>query len=566
VWFDGSGSIIRNCLITKSTDGRTHNGAGIGCHGGGGTIENCTIVGNYGQGIGAGNPSTYLVRNTISYFNTGEAMFPGGGGSGTLIASNCCATTLTYVDSGTGNITTVPSFIDYAGGNYRQAVWSAGVDHGTNIAWMGTATDLDGSPRISANGRSDMGVYETTAGPPPTYYVARSGQTPGNFLSWGAAGSNIQQVVSVAAPGATILISNGVYRLTNQVVIGDLKLRSFKNGAVDRNGTIINGNKVNRCFTLNSTSSRLEGLTISNGWVSAANGGGVNMNAGTLDNCLIIANVATNNGNGGGVYMTGSGSVVTNCDIVANKACHVGGSNAGGGGLKVLSGAKVWNSRILRNLCPIYWSAGGGVNLEGASLFNCQIISNSLFNPVAQDGWSGAGVWAVGTGNLIRNCLIARNSAGEVTHGSGIGSEGSAFTTVENCTVVGNQGRGIAGRAGYPTSYKVVNTISYFNTDIAMIPGDAGGTLVASNCCATTTSYITSGSNNFTNNPQLVNYAGGDYRLKLSSPCVDTGYKQAWMTGAVDLDGLARVDRFGFVDRGAYEAIQPPRGTSILVR
>ena len=76
---------------------------------------------------------------------------------------------------------------------------------------------------------------------------------------------------------------------------------------------------------------------------------------------------------------------------------------------------------------------------------------------------------------------------------------------------------------------------------------------------------MTAGSGNTTNNPQFVNFAGGSFRLKSTSPCINTGTNQAWMNGATDLDGQRRIDPVsGIVDMGCYEYVT--RGTMFIIR
>ena len=53
--------------------------------------------------------------------------------------------------------------------------------------------------------------------------------------------------------------------------------------------------------------------------------------------------------------------------------------------------------------------------------------------------------------------------------------------------------------------------------------------------------------------------ATNNVRLQAGSPCINAGIKREWMTGALDLDGRTRIDRFSDkVDMGAYEYI--PQG------
>lgn len=57
-----------------------------------------------------------------------------------------------------------------------------------------------------------------------------------------------------------------------------------------------------------------------------------------------------------------------------------------------------------------------------------------------------------------------------------------------------------------------------------------------------------------TNAPLYAGAATSNYRLVVSSPCLNTGSNETWMTDALDLDGQPRLDRLsGWVDMGAYE-------------
>jgi hypothetical protein len=60
--------------------------------------------------------------------------------------------------NGVGNITNNPRFVDYTNGNLRLQSNSTCINAGNN-AYVTTATDLDGRPRIMGS-RVDIGAYE----------------------------------------------------------------------------------------------------------------------------------------------------------------------------------------------------------------------------------------------------------------------------------------------------------------------------------------------------------------------------------------------------------------------
>jgi len=153
----GGGSadcMLTNCMLTDNSAGNDGGGAG-GC-----TLHSCTLTGNsaFGSHFGGGGASFCALTNCIVYYNTATGRGPNYYES-TL--DYCCTTPLP--DTGTGNITNEPAFVDLAAGNYRLQCYSACVDAGTNQGWMAGAVDLDGNPRISGN-VVDIGAYEYQCG------------------------------------------------------------------------------------------------------------------------------------------------------------------------------------------------------------------------------------------------------------------------------------------------------------------------------------------------------------------------------------------------------------------
>ncbi|MFA7157875.1 MAG: hypothetical protein WC299_01130, partial [Kiritimatiellia bacterium] len=87
----------------------------------------------------------------------------------------------------------------------------------TGLAWRAPAADR----YVSLDGTNDAG---------------------NGYNTWAGAATQIQWAVSAAGAGETVWVSNGIYYLTNQIAIGNVKLRSWPDGSSRRDTTIVNGN------------------------------------------------------------------------------------------------------------------------------------------------------------------------------------------------------------------------------------------------------------------------------------------------------------------------------------
>jgi hypothetical protein len=243
------------------------------------------------------------------------------------------------------------------------------------------------------------------------------------------------------------------------------------------------------------------------------------MNAGVVRNSIISGNTNNTAGDGGGISMYGG--TILNCVI---------GNNYNGNG-------------------------GGGICIKDCSSPNnliqgCTISGNN-------GGNAGGGIWFRRSYAIVRNCLIIGNyslTGGGIcykTYSTGTGR-------VENCTIVSNltypsySGAGIYCEAG--STGVVINSIIYSNSGGASpnwYTNTPGMSFV--NCCTTPTNNLP-GSGNITNDPAFVGYAAGNYRLAISSPCINAGTNLSWMSGATDLDSHSRLDHYSrIVDMGCYE-------------
>ncbi len=158
------GNIFSNLIARNSAD---HSGGGLAnCSGG---YSNNTIAENSAARGGGLADCEGTMRNCIVWGNTAPSGPQTAGGS-LLVTYSCIQS---WSGGGTGNTNDNPNFMDpdgpdndpgtYSDNDYRLKPSSPCIDAGDNRAWMATAVDLDGNPRI-LNGRYsdtvDMGAYE----------------------------------------------------------------------------------------------------------------------------------------------------------------------------------------------------------------------------------------------------------------------------------------------------------------------------------------------------------------------------------------------------------------------
>lgn len=348
---------------------------------------------------------------------------------------------------------------------------------------------------------------------PAVVYVAKDGAHLEPFTNWPTAATNLHHAVAVASDGSTVLLTNGMYDLTNTLLITDgIRLTSVA-GATN---THIVGkySPPFRVLFVSHSNAVIDGLTLRNGL--DYDGGGVYIaSAGTVQHCVIASNRNQGNRSGAGVYMQ-SGGVLRNCVIHNNT---MGDYN--GGGVYLAGGGLVENCIIASN------SAGyaGGVGNNGGIVRNCLIVSNRTSRP---DSGGGVRVW---TGGLMENCTVVCNTSPASC--GGLRTDGG---TVRNCIVWSNTA---------PLSANWSNAL-------------AGA--VWEYTCAWP---LPTGTGNIADEPRFLAWESNDFRLGAASPCVDKGTNQPWMAGAGDLGGNMRIIK-RVVDMGAYERNSVCRGTIFI--
>ncbi len=173
VYSDGGGVLI-NCLIAGNIS--SNNGGGLHAANmvvSNGSVQSCTFADNEtvaGSGGGIYVQHTNYFINTVIWSNRAAAandndvgVYPATATAATNSFHYCC-TSRDLSTANQYNITNAPDFVDFAGGDYRLASGSAGINAGTNESWMAQGVDLDGHLRLDRISRVvDMGCYEHIA-------------------------------------------------------------------------------------------------------------------------------------------------------------------------------------------------------------------------------------------------------------------------------------------------------------------------------------------------------------------------------------------------------------------
>lgn len=443
-----------------------------------------------------------------------------------------------------------------------------------------------------------------------------------------AAPCDLQTALGLANNRYTIYIAEGTYTGAGGAVITvthSITLAGGWDGSAatppvrdpEAHPAIIDGEGTRRGIFINAAiTPTIDGFIITRGnatdlgggLTSGADAGGGLYSSGAspiIQNSIITNNVGSTLAGvrsfGGGIAINGDGTtvVIRHNQIFSNTA-GIGIAQGDGGGLFVNGSGEVSNNTFRDNrACPDCVGNGGGMYL-GWTNSDILIAENLFDNNEAGDGgglaivWStaqvnentftentalfGAGVYAYydGGSNLNANMIISNTGTGP---GNGLYLRITVTATpmrLVNNIIADNQG----GAGGvYASSDWHSATISLTHNTIA---NNGTGVIIGTNMTATltnniiaghTTGIMTStaeghvfadhtlfwdntddgipGTNTVDGDPDFVNPDGGDYHIASGSAAIDTGIDAGITT---DIDGNARPIKSGF-DIGADEAM-----------
>ena len=398
---------MQNCVVNNNTNTNADTGKPV-INAKSLTMEHVTVVNNKGAA-------------PVNTNNLYASSFSAGNSSNNTQTMTVDATQFTNPTKAPG---ATLGFDTYLGGysSFQPTNQNPVVNAGTDVSGITQditlgARDLGGAP--------DLGAYEADLPASGTViYVKTTGDDSNDGLSWNHAKRTITAALNATTTSTKeIWVAAGTYveRVTMREGINvyggfsaegnpknelDGVNRDISNTLNDFK-TTIDGNRggrvLNQPGTFYNTETTWEGFIIQNGRMSgyyaSSNGAGVYLRkGGKLKNCLIQNNsysMQTNNSNqdlgGGGLYI--QGGTVDGCIIRENTATANGYTHLAGAGV-FMNGGTLINSIIVENSATNYYNniLGAGLYLKSQSfLYNCTIAYNHGTsggnNPVAGGVW-----------------------------------------------------------------------------------------------------------------------------------------------------------------------------------
>ena len=269
----------------------------------------------------------------------------------------------------------------------------------------------------------------------------------------------------------------------------------------------------------------------------AYRGGGMNNSnsSPTVERCTFLRNSVVRKDTaeqavamGGGMYNYNSSPIVTDCVFSQNTLENT--YKAQGGGMYNAS-----SSPVVTN-CVFSQNSGIGDSCFGGGMHNKE--SSPILSGCRFEANAGSGVCnEESSAPRLENCILADSGF------FGVENWYSASPTLMNCVVYGNL---LGGVFCYDSSTDLTNCIVWGNLDSSIRKHYSSSVTASYSCIAG--GY--DGVGNIDADPMFWNFLKGDFRLHLSSPCLNSG--TAVDAPATDMRGVTR-PQGGGVDMGVSE-------------
>lgn len=409
-----SSAVISNNVITANS---ASAGAIYSEHSEGALCNN-TIAHNsspYGGAVHLLVSFTQVSNNLVAFNSTGIYEDDSSTGNHPTLRNNNVYNPAGYnysgLSTGTGDISADPLFAGAGYGNYHIQPSSPCRNAGWNAAPGICTVDIDGQDRIlPADGAVDIGADESdgTNWPAPVPLIVRVDGTNGSDANdgsdWTLAKKTIQSAIDLAtAVGGEVWVKAGIYneRITLKPdaflyggFAGAELARDERDPAANR--TIVDGGNNGSVVTalVGYNTHGIDGFTIRNG---SNSGIYIATCSPTVSNNNIVGNTSTAYPiGGGGIYCSGSHSLITRNTFKGNSGSYGSGGITSNGSNPIIS-----NNVFMAN-------SGGAIY---SSYGNVTIVNNTIA------GCSGAGIYSKNSTAQISNNIVAFNSSGITVSG-----------------------------------------------------------------------------------------------------------------------------------------------------
>ena len=267
-------------------------------------------------------------------------------------------------------------------------------------------------------------------------------------------------------------------------------------------------------------------------------------------------------------HLNHPGALVENLAMEDGSVYQPGGGTAGNAWIGP-SGGTISNCVVRGGYAYHPYGVTSGILVEGPGVVtHCVITNNVCDRGMEPSTWGSPNtanaVVMRGAGSRLENCLIRDNRSAtgmETDRTSTIYAKSTA--TIANCTIVGNQGRVCGGVFADGSGVMVRNCVIAGNADVGVSTNNpnwkGSGAFVA--CATDDADPINARGIVAAPTALFRNFAAGDFRPRSGSPLVDGGVNYEPMAG-VDLSGVQPRKIGSRVDIGCYEAFAE---TTILI-
>ena len=386
------------------------------------------------------------------------------------------------------------------------------------------------------------------------YYVKPDGDDANDGLSSSMAFATVDKAITAATASADVIhVAPGTYSTTTQYG-PNLKSKLIGTGA-SRDEVVIESSGTYRTLRM-AAGSWLENVTIvGEGTYQADKGGGIEMNGGTVTNCVLRDGTAVGNDSynaGGNIYVNATAALVVDCVIT-------GGTTKNRGGNVCLDNGTVRNCVISGGSIPEKKNSnaqqhGGNVFSYKGRIENCTITGGSaeragnvyLYDAAAvlADSTVSGGTGDNHGGNIfqrngvVTNCVV---SGGTATANSG-GNIHIQNGSVMDSTVCGGSAK-VSGGNIYMTG-GAVSDCDIYNGSAEASSWDHGGGNVFANPGRLTRCKIHGGT--------VAGNKGGGIRSRNASTVIEDCLVYGNPNGGVCLEGKGTHYNNTIVNNGAY--------------